>query len=70
MRSFRLAPLKRFNGFVLICLGDIYGINNVAGWPSFMFSVAVDSHNNWMLGLYENVSVLLFPKYTAMFTAS
>lgn len=40
------------------------------GWPSFMFSVAVDSHNNWMLGLYENVSVLLFPKYTAMFTAS
>lgn len=31
MWSFRVAPLKKFYGFVLICLGDIYGINNVAG---------------------------------------
>lgn len=31
MWAFRLAPLKRFYGFVLIHLEDIYGINNVTG---------------------------------------
>lgn len=35
-----------------------------------MFSVAEDSHNKWMLGLYENVTVLLFPKYKVIVTAS
>lgn len=55
---------------MLICAGAIYDVNTVAGWPSSVFSVAVDSRDKWMVGLYEKVSVLLFQKYAVVVTAS
>lgn len=47
---------------LLPCVNLSDGINNVAGWPSTMFTVAVDSHDNWMVRLCEKVSILIFPK--------
>ena len=56
MWSFRLTPLKWFYCFLLICLGAIHDINNAAGWPSIVFSVAVDSWEMDAWALWKSVS--------------